>query len=447
MSRPRNQGRQFSERHAWKIRRFVFWAAIVVVGAVVVVAAAFHFDEFTEGHWFCGKLCHANRPQGITLEVSSHANVECGTCHIGPGLWPKVEAKILSISELVSTIANSYDRPIELPVERMKPADIVCEQCHWAEKEYPERVHMTSRFASDEENSVTQTVLSVYVDEVNQVGAAGAHWHVENTVWYASTDELHEEIPWVAVESEDGILVEYVDEGSGLSADELQGLHREEMDCLDCHNRAAHQFRNPELVLDEALADGRIDSELPFVKREAMVLLSGSYPSQKEGIARMADLTDFYRSEYPSVHESMSEEIGRAVETLEEIYHTTVFPEMNLTWDVYADNLGHSDSPGCFRCHDGEHVAADVGPIPRDCTACHSLPSSPTAQETAPASTPGAPAEQPVSAEVVVPAISHTLEGREQCLMCHQAGALAVPASHEGIGNETCTACHGAGGT
>ncbi len=444
MSGLRNLGRQFSERHAWKFRRLVFWGAIVVVGAVVVVAAAFYFDHVTEGDWFCGALCHPNRPQGIAHEESPHASVECGTCHIGPGLWPKVEAKILGIAELVSLIANSYDRPTELPVERLKPADVICEQCHWPEKEYPERVHLISRFAEDENNTETQTIMSVYIGDRNQAEAAGAHWHVENTVWYASTDELHQEIPWVAVEEEDGALVEYIDRGSDLSADELRALSREEMDCLDCHNRAAHQFRNPELVLDEALADGRIDAELPFVKREAIALLSGSYPSQEEGIERMADLADFYRSEYPTTYESMSASVESAVEALEEIYHTTVFPEMNLTWDVYADNLGHSESPGCFRCHDGDHVAAVGDSIPQDCTTCHSLPSSPSAQEavSAPAPTPTLSAEQPVSAERVVTAISHTLEGREQCLMCHQTGALAVPASHEAIVDEACVACH-----
>jgi hypothetical protein len=433
----RNLSGNFAERHAWKIRRFVFWAAIIVVGAVAVVAAAFYFDEFTEGHWFCGKLCHANRPQGITLEVSSHANVECGTCHIGPGLWPKVEAKILSISELVSTIANSFERPIELPVERMKPADVVCEQCHWAEKEYPESVHLTSRFASDEQNTESQTVYSVYVSEANQAGKPGAHWHIENTVLYASADEVQQEIPWVAVESEDGTLVEYVTTASSLSEDELESLHREEMDCLTCHNRAAHQFRNPEGELDKALAAGEVSPDLPYVKREGMALLSGDYASQDEGIEQMAGLAEFYASEYPATLAGMEHEIDTAVEVLQEIYHTTVFPEMNLTWDVYPDNLGHSDSPGCFRCHDGKHVSTTGGSISRDCTSCHSLPTAPADQrQQAPT------AEEPTAASVVVPTISHTLEGRGQCLMCHGSGPLGVPESHAGLTDEGCTSCH-----
>lgn len=430
MSGLRNLGRKHGERHAWKIRRLVFWGAIVIVGAVVVVSASFYTDKVTEGNWFCGVLCHPNRPEGIAHEVSPHANVECSTCHVGPGLWSKVKAKVLGVGELVKLIGNTYGRPIELPVQGLKPADVICEQCHWPKEEYPERVYLINRFAVDKQNTETQTIMSVYIDDANQAGAAGAHWHVKNTVWYASTDKLHQKIPWVAVEKKDGALVEYLSKGSGLSVDELRALPREKMDCLDCHNRIGHEFRNPELVLDEALADGRIDTKLPFVKREAMALLSASYPSQKEGIEQMTDLASFYRSKYPSTYESMRAKVESAVEALKEIYQTTVFPSMNLTWDVYANNLGHNQSPGCFRCHDGAHVTSGGDSIPHDCTTCHSLPSSPAAT---------------VSAERVAPAIPHTLEGRDQCLMCHGTGALAVPASHKGIGNEACTACHVAG--
>ncbi len=38
--------------------------------------------------------------------------------------------------------------------------------------------------------------------------------------------------------------------------------------------------------------------------------------------------------------------------------------------------------------------------------------------------------------------IPHTLEGRDDCLMCHSSGELAVPADHAGRGNDTCITCH-----
>ena len=32
---------------------------------------------------------------------------------------------------------------------------------------------------------------------------------------------------------------------------------------------------------------------------------------------------------------------------------------MKLTWGTHPNNLGHTDSPGCFRCHDEEHKSKD----------------------------------------------------------------------------------------
>jgi mono/diheme cytochrome c family protein len=36
--------------------------------------------------------------------------------------------------------------------------------------------------------------------------------------------------------------------------------------------------------------------------------------------------------------------------------------------------VGHKDSPGCFRCHDGKHLNADQEAIRLECNLCHSIP-------------------------------------------------------------------------
>ena len=41
---------------------------------------------------------------------------------------------------------------------------------------------------------------------------------------------------------------------------------------------------------------------------------------------------------------------------------------------TYANNLGHMDSPGCFRCHDDSHKTADgKDAISQDCGVCHQV--------------------------------------------------------------------------
>jgi hypothetical protein len=54
-----------------------------------------------------------------------------------------------------------------------------------------------------------------------------------------------------------------------------------------------------------------------------------------------------------------------------DIYKRNVFPEMNINWGAYPNNLGHTNFPGCFRCHDGNHNSAEGKTISQDCNACH----------------------------------------------------------------------------
>jgi len=52
----------------------------------------------------------------------------------------------------------------------------------------------------------------------------------------------------------------------------------------------------------------------------------------------------------------------------------------------------------------------------------------------------------PLNAQTKASAVNHDLEGKNNCLMCHTAGAMEpvpdVPTTHEGRANETCMMCH-----
>ena len=64
---------------------------------------------------------------------------------------------------------------------------------------------------------------------------------------------------------------------------------------------------------------------------------------------------------------------GSASRGLVAVYERNVFPEMKVTWGTYPNNIGHTDFPGCFRCHDDMHSSADGKTIPQDCDTCHQL--------------------------------------------------------------------------
>ena len=362
------------------LSRLLIWIPVLLVGVAVGIVGWHYFDLYTESPEFCGALCHANGPEYVTHKVSAHSGVECGACHIGPGLLPKFEAKYYGVGELISQLANTYERPIEAPVERMRPAEEVCEHCHSAEKEEADRLRAVSYFASDEANSEARTALLLRISAADPVGddatephRRGIHWHAENEVWFASVDPERREIPWIRV-FVDGQVTEYQEKGWRPTEEDLAGLVFRTMDCMDCHNRPTHVFEKPERALDEALADGRIDSGLPFVKREGLKLLTASYSTQEAGMDAMEGLAAFYRSDYPDVYSDERLLVDSAIEVLRDIYGHTVFPEMNLDWQAYPDNVGHLDSAGCFRCHDGEHTTGDGEAIPANCTTCHSVP-------------------------------------------------------------------------
>lgn len=95
-----------------------------------------------------------------------------------------------------------------------------------------------------------------------------------------------------------------------------------------------------------------------------------------------------------------------------------------------ADHAGRTNDM-CQACHKPAAEAAS--------TALPSVePSAPlTATEAAPAAT--------ASAAPRVPGIPHPLEGRADCLTCHQSGVVGaqkIPADHAGRTDDMCQACH-----
>jgi hypothetical protein len=148
---------------------------------------------------------------------------------------------------------------------------------------------------------------------------------------------------------------------------------RREMDCMDCHNRPSHTFAaSAARAVDQAIANGHIDRSLPFVRREAVAVLKREYADRAtalQGIDRT--LRSHFRQSHPDVQAGRQSAVDEAVRTTQRLYEGNVFPSMRVTWGAYENNLGHTEAPGCFRCHDDEHEAADGSVIRQDCELCH----------------------------------------------------------------------------
>src|SRR5437660_977773 len=56
---------------------------------------------------------------------------------------------------------------------------------------------------------------------------------------------------------------------------------RRKMDCIDCHNRPTHAFDMPATAVDTALESGELDRTIPYVKRDAVLQLTGKKPIEE----------------------------------------------------------------------------------------------------------------------------------------------------------------------
>jgi hypothetical protein len=65
--------------------------------------------------------------------------------------------------------------------------------------------------------------------------------------------------------------------------------------------------------------------------------------------------------------------VKAAGEGLLTVFATNAFPDMKVTWGTHPNHIGHMSYPGCFRCHDGDHVAQNGKPLTQDCAVCHNL--------------------------------------------------------------------------
>ena len=272
---------------------------------------------------------------------------------------------------------NSHARPIPAPVRNLRPARELCEQCHSPEMFHGDKVNVIREFGEDEANTETTTTVQVHVGGGSErLGIAeGIHWHMNlaNDIEYVALDEKRQEIAYVRLRDRAGNVKEYWAEG--VPRDRIAAGERRRMDCMDCHNRPAHPFApSAERAVDGAMARGEISAKLPFAKREAVAALKGAYADQQVALDAIAErLRAYYSENHRPVYDGQRADVERAVRATQALYGRNVFPSMKVGWGTYPNNIGHTAFPGCFRCHDENHKAADGSTIPQECDLCHTF--------------------------------------------------------------------------
>lgn len=357
-------------------RHFTAFAMVLTVTFLFIALSgvgSYRAYHFTESVTFCGITCHSvMKPEHTAYQHSPHANTKCTTCHIGPGADFFVKAKLNGLYQVYSTMFNKYNRPIPAPVHNLRPAKETCYTCHWPEKFFGAVELNRTYFRADEENSPwnLRMLIKVGGGDAKHGRAQGIHWHMArgNEMEYIATDEKRLEIPWIRMRDENGreIIYETTNKKKRLSPEQIAAAEIRVMDCIDCHNRPTHQFHSPERALNEAMAMGQIDPSIPFIKMHAIEVLTAEYATEPEALAAIeAGLREKYPDGGPVVEQ--------AIAGVKDIFSSNIFPEMKVSWMEYPDHIGHMITPGCFRCHDGEHVAQNGDVVSKDCDACHTI--------------------------------------------------------------------------
>jgi len=368
-------------------RNIVLVFAILFVVTIAVILSAYRVYEYSESSTFCGTSCHTMNPQFNRYQHSSHANVECVDCHVGSGFNFYVKSKVEGVRQLYALATNTYSRPIKSPVHNLRPAREICESCHSPTTFQDNIIKTVTHYDNDEKNTpVVSTLILKMGGWQDTTGISrGIHWHISNPVYYLADDEQRQIILWVGVERSDGTLKEYysrdvilMDKTTLVEEAQARGDIRK-MDCIDCHNRTAHEIPPPERMVDEAITSRLIDSNLPYIRAKSIETLDAKYPSKTDAFRALDDLLNFYQINYPDTFMQQRMGLEQAIFELKQVYSSTNFPDMNLDWKTNPNNQDHSYSLGCFRCHDDKHVnVSDTGEemetITASCNLCHTVP-------------------------------------------------------------------------
>jgi hypothetical protein len=347
-----------------------FVVVATLINFIIVGVACYRGVAYMDTVSFCGTTCHVMAPENAAYQVSSHAGVACTECHVAPGAAGYIHAKVNGTKQLFMVLTNAYPRPI-MPDDKVPVASATCLNCHNPRSLIGDKLLVEKAYADDEKNSQTSSVTLLHVGGQDAFGhLSGIHGAHLAKIEYIATDTTNQTIPFVRETNADGSITEFLAPGVKAPASAKTRL----MDCIGCHNRAAHSFDTPEDSLNKLMAQGSPAASLPFIHKEGLALIKAKYDSQGAANGKIAsDLTTFYRSQYPAIWNGQRPQIQAAASALTRIYGTNVFPAMNVRWGSHPNNIGHTNSLGCFRCHDGNHVAKSGKTITNDCSVCHSL--------------------------------------------------------------------------
>ncbi len=360
-------------------RKILIFATVLIFFMVFTIVGSYKAFHYTESVEFCGKLCHkVMDPEYVAYQNSPHARVICTECHVGAGVEYYLKSKISGMRQVFKYTLNSFTRPIETPIENLRPARETCEKCHWPQKFYTNSLRMEKYFLADSANTEWDVVLNMKIGTNHKaLGlSSGIHWHInpDFEIDYKA-NKKRDTIYWVKIiDKKTNAETIFTDDEFGAKPDVINKIESRTVDCMDCHNRPSHEFRSPSHYVNDLLAAQNKIVTIPWFKSAAMEALKVSYSTTDLATSEIKkSVIKFYKEKYPDIYKKRSNEIITAVDAVEIVYFKNVFPEMKVTYKVYPRHLGHLESNGCFRCHNGKFKSSSGKVISKSCDLCHTI--------------------------------------------------------------------------
>jgi hypothetical protein len=83
------------------LRFFGLIALLTIVNVAIVSAATYSSVRYMDSRQFCGTVCHSvMKPEYAASNNSPHSNIECVSCHVGPGAEWFVRYKLSGIRQV-----------------------------------------------------------------------------------------------------------------------------------------------------------------------------------------------------------------------------------------------------------------------------------------------------------------------------------------------------------
>jgi hypothetical protein len=362
-------------------RRVAFVVFMTALNVLIFSLVTYHSVTFMETPRFCGTTCHSvMQPEFDAYQQSPHSHVACVDCHIGSGAASTLEAKLNGLHQVWGAVTRRFSRPIPTPVRNLPPASETCSGCHHLGLT-GDRLAFRVHFKDDEGNTPQVTAMLMHVGgrDPRTDEWSGIHFHASerHKIRFEVLDEKRQDVGKIQELDGERVVKEWLPpkERAGAAVREVRT-----MDCTDCHNRATHVYDGtPAAAVEKALATGRLDRKVPWLRHAAVAALESGKPARGDADSyfRRA-LADSYDREHAAARPAPAA-LDAAAAELAKIYLRNVYPDLNLGWNNYPSLIGHSGpDPGdtkaqCFRCHAGDHQTAEGQALGGQCEQCHEV--------------------------------------------------------------------------